>query len=82
MIRSTMNNNQRELVRFMSEQHQNNAYVDDGNNDTPKITAPTAATRKKNFLRQISIKAEEKVDELEREADLVHEILQGPSFTR
>ncbi|CAF1030499.1 unnamed protein product [Rotaria sordida] len=78
-----MKHNPPKLVRFMSEQYQNYGYTgEDPDSETPKIIAPIKVIKKKNFIRQISIEAEHKVDQLEQEAELISEILQQPSFTR
>ncbi|CAF1119521.1 unnamed protein product [Rotaria sordida] len=52
--------------------------MDDVDNETPTTIAPTVASPKKNFLRQISMEAEQKFDQTE----LVSGILQGSTFTQ
>ena len=64
---------QKRLGRFFSEQHHKVGYSHE------ETTRPLP---KNNFLRQISIQAEHKIDQLEQEAQIVDEILQQPTFTR
>ena len=82
MISSTMKNNQRKLVRFLSEQYQNYGYMNDDDNATKNFAVATLKIPKKNILHQISVEAERKIDESEREIQLISEILQPPRFTR
>jgi hypothetical protein len=83
-----MNNNNpppaRKLARFFSEQYQNYGYMEEEseNGAKPPIVVSPPRISRKNFLRQISIQAEQKIDDSEREAELVSEILQQPAFTR
>lgn len=81
MISSIMKNNHRKLVRFLSEQYQNYGYMDDDDNATKNFAVATLKITKKNILHQISVDAERKIDESEREAQLVSDILQPPTFT-
>ena len=81
MISFTMKNNQRKLVRFLSEQHQNYGYMDDDDNATKNFAAAMWKIPKKYTLHQISVEAERKIDESEREAQLISDILQPPTFT-
>ena len=81
MISFTMKNNQRKLVRFLSEQHQNYGYMDDDDNATKNFAVAMWKIPKKYTLHRISVEAERKIDESEREAQLISDILQPPTFT-
>ena len=67
----------RKLERFFSEQY--HKHKDDG--ILPEAAKPSRLP-KSNFLRQISIAAEQKIDQLEQEAQLVDEMLHQPGFIR
>jgi len=77
-----MNKNQVKLVRFLSEQYQNHGYIDEDGNSTKNFAVETVKSPKKNFLRQISKEAENKIDQSEREVQRVNDILQQPTLTR
>lgn len=72
-----MKTNTQRLARFLSEPCENYAYIKDDDQDKSIISIP-----KKDFLRQLSKEAEQKIDQSERENQLVSDILQQPKFTR
>jgi len=76
-----MNKNQGKLVRFLSEQYQNHGYINEDGNSTNNFVVEAVKIPKKNFLRQISIEAENKIDQSEREVQRVNDILQQPTLT-
>lgn len=69
-----MKNNSQKLYRYLSEPCHGNVIK-----STNKIIMPIT---KKNFFRQISKEAEQKIDQSERGAQLVSKILQQQIFTR
>ena len=79
-----MSSNAKRLVRFFSEQTYNNhGYLDDNLKTTPtSIELSHSITARKNFLTQISVLAEEKIDQSEQEAKQISEVLKQPIFTR
>jgi hypothetical protein len=86
-IHTTMVSNPKKLVRFFSEQcHKNCGYIQE-ENETKKISLKqhfrgpidNVQQSRKNFLRQRSSPAEQKIDNLEKETQHVSEILQRPT---
>jgi hypothetical protein len=89
-----MTSNPKKLVRFFSDQGQQNYSYINEENETKKKSLSSIKQHfqeppiepvqqpKKNFFRQLSSKAEQKIDVLEAEAQQVSEVLQSPTFTR
>ena len=75
----------KKLFRCISEPtHDNYAYIDDNNDNNPwqKSFVEQNKGKKMNLFRQISSKAEHKIDQPEKQAQDVGEILQKPMFTK
>lgn len=77
---------QKKLFRCISEPtHDNYAYIVDDNNDNNpwrKSFFEQNKDKKMNLFRQISSKAKQKIDQPEKQAQDVGEILQKPMFTK
>lgn len=72
------------LQRFVSQPaHENRAYVPDGKETaSTTVQQETQRPRRPNFVSQISVRAQEKVDVSERQVDQVGELLKRPNFQR
>lgn len=85
-----MPSSSRKLVRFYSEQtHDNYGYIEEQTKAVLStdiqphlVSLEQTSSIKKNFLRQLSSQAEQKIDRSEQEAQHLGELLQKPIFTR
>lgn len=80
---STTKVNPRQFSRFFSAPHSNYAHMeeDDETKTTNKSSRSVLKNLEKDLRRQVT-KAERKIDQLEKEAQIIGDLSQKPEFTR
>ena len=81
-MHSVSNENPRRLSRFFSTPHSNYVHMDDDETRTTnRLPLSVLKNLEKDLIRQVT-KAERKIDQLEREAQVIGDLTQQPEFTR